>query len=935
MTSSQRASSIEVSIRVRPLRGDLQESKSAWRVDAVSLTELAQPDNMFTFDRVYDTTSTTAEIYNNNVRDSIVAHVAQGYNGTVFAYGQTGSGKSYTMFGDANGRSPGLVRLAVRDLFKALAAEQQRKPYMHTEVFVSVLEIYNEQLRDLLQGETGVRAAGSHHSPTPSSAAGGTGSSSSLPPLSIRENEYGVYVHNALRTQVSSEEECTNAIYRHAASRVSAATMMNEHSSRSHCVIRIVVERSHYLEDAVSEAEDEEAGDDDDDDVTTTQADDDDDGRASSTHTGRSGGAKGEATTMHKKKVISTLNLVDLAGSERVAKTGATGLRMIEGGHINKSLTTLTTVINRLASDGTSHPHSATGAMLPGRNGAIRGIGSGGGAAGSGAFIPYRDSRLTHLLKTAIGGNSFTAVLCCITPAVESVNESRSTLQFASRAKKIKNTVRVNEVASAQTRVRELEVALRNTKKLLVAQTLYLWSKQLKIRKYEEQLANGSSKNGMVVAALPAASSPTSQRAASAYGSSVVSPYSSSPTLMNQQQQQQMIIAQLSAQNDALREEVGSLRTQLEKALTEGERKAISAPSAADAATTTAAELANVRRSLQSTQGMLRERETALQAAQASLDELDGLCRELEGENKAQADQIKSLASRTSEAEELMTAAEEEHEVLQQEIGLLRTQLQQSQAKLLEKHRGDDYLAELTKLHVEHQNLQYSYNQLKEKADRDKAELMQRLHRLTEKNNNLEDDLDEAKDETQLRNSYLWRLLSAAAQLTQGKPLTIKDTSAAVRDAQVAEAVRALTSFAVLSADSHHHQPNNSDSADALSLTGSSGGGFASESARQLQSRIRGLEEQLITKDAQRDVIIDTKLKRIQGLVLRLHAVNVALVGEMRRCFHDNELLFEIAMKTSKTQKKVEKAGLVQRSLESALDRARFTQPPHKPLYHN
>lgn len=931
MTTPQTASSIEVAIRVRPLRGELHESKPAWQVDAASLTELAQPDNVFTFDRVYDTNATTAEIYANNVRHSIVARVAQGYNGTVFAYGQTGSGKSFTMFGDAspNGRSPGLIRLAVHDLFAALAAEQQRKPYIHTEIFVSVLEIYNEQLRDLLQGDSRTRALGgplSAGSPTAASATGTSSSSSPAPPLSIRENEYGVYVHNALRTAVSSEEECTRVIYNHAASRVSAATLMNEHSSRSHCVIRILVERSHYLEDSgVDEDEEEEEGDD-----ATTQADDDDD-RASSTQTGTSGGrrsgtVKKASAAKHKKKVISTLNMVDLAGSERVAKTGATGMRMIEGGHINKSLTTLTTVINRLASDASGAPHSTAGGAMPGR--------ANGGSSGAAAFIPYRDSRLTHLLKTAIGGNSFTAVLCCITPAVESANESRSTLQFASRAKKIKNKVRVNEVANAQTRLRELEAALRSTKKLLVAQTLYLWSKQLKIRKYEAQLAGAGAEGLARMSPAAAAQQGTSATlrvgASTENGSGSMLPRSSATTLMNQQQQQQMIIAQLSAQNDALREEVSNLKAQLKKALAEVDKGRNGSTASVESSKTAAAaaEVAAVRRSLQSAQGLLKERETALQAAQASLDELDGLCRELEGENKSQAEQIKALTARTNEAEELMNAVEEEQASQQQEIGLLRTQLQQSQAKLLEKHRGDDYLAELTKLHVEHQNLQYSYNQMKEKADRDKAELLQRLHRLTERNNSLEDDLDEVKDEAQLRNSYLWRLLGAAAQVTQGKPLTIKDTAAAVRDAQVGEAVRALTSFALLSA-------NAAAAASTDAASGNGRGGVSGDDVRQLQSRIRGLEEQLIAKDAQRDVIIDTKLKRIQGLVLRLHAVNVALVEEMRHCFHDNELLFEMATKSSKTQKKIEKAGLTQRSLESALDRARFTQPPHKPLYHN
>ncbi|KAG5479056.1 hypothetical protein LSCM1_02900 [Leishmania martiniquensis] len=882
MGATQTASSIEVAVRLRPIRSDLHESKTAWRVDATTLTEIGQPDNVFTFDCVYDTGATTEELYDRNVRSSIVARVAQGYNGTVFAYGQTGSGKSYTMFGDTAAHSPGLVPLVVHDLFQALTEEQEQKPHMHTDVFVSVLEIYNEQLRDLLRS-TDASGSGVRDAPpathargwwSPSSPSNVAPFSASPPILSIRENEYGVYVHNALRMRVASAQECTAVIYAHAASRVSATTAVNEHSSRSHCVIRVMVERWHYVEDALVEVGEE--GDEVDDISAQEEEEEADEGCALPTQTGRSGaGGKsalvgGVATSAkavkHKKKIFSTLNMVDLAGSERVAKTGATGLRMIEGGHINKSLTTLTTVIDRLVSEG-SHPHP-------------------GGAA---SFIPYRDSRLTHLLKTAIGGNSFTVLLCCITPAIESANESRSTLQFASRAKRVKNKVHVNEVANARTRVLELTAALRHTKKLLIAQTLYLWGKQLKIRQYEAQLSSIGRADSAQQEVSPGAPGPA--------------------PLMNQQQQQSMIIAQLAAQKDALQEQVRELKAREELAREGGTSDADGAAALVD--------VASLRQSLTSTRRLLKEREAALEATQASLDELDSLCRELEGENKSQAEAIKALTRRNSEAEELMSAFEEQHGTLQEEVLLLRSQLQQSQERLLEKHRGDDYLAELTQLHIEHQSLQYSYSQLKEKADREKAELMQRLSRLTERNNTLEDELDEARDHGNLVNSYLWRLLSAATHVTRGKPLQIKDPKATVRDTQVTEAVRSLTSFGAMA---------NMKSED---------GATAGETVQQLHSRIRSLEEQLLAKDAERDVIIDAKLKRIQGLVLRLHTINTALVEEMRQCFHDNGLLFEIAMKSSKTQKKIEKAGLTVRSLEAALNRARFSSPPHKPLYHN
>lgn len=115
---------------------------------------------------------------------------------------------------------------------------------------------------------------------------------------------------------------------------------------------------------------------------------------------------------------VSTLNFVDLAGSERVGLTGAEGLRLREGGHINKSLFALTSVISKL-SDGNDRSH-----------------------------IPYRDSKLTRILQSSLGGNAKTAILCALTPASQFCDESMSTLKFASRAKKIRNRPHINEYIS-------------------------------------------------------------------------------------------------------------------------------------------------------------------------------------------------------------------------------------------------------------------------------------------------------------------------------------------------------------------------------------------------------------------------------------------------------------------------------------------------------
>merc|ERR1712194_326089 len=117
---------------------------------------------------------------------------------------------------------------------------------------------------------------------------------------------------------------------------------------------------------------------------------------------------------------VSKFHFVDLAGSECQKQTGATGDRLKEASNINKSLTVLGGVINSLVEV----------------------------AEGKKVFIRYRDSKLTHLLKDSLGGNSKTCIIANISPASVSFSETLSTLKFAARAKMIKNNASVNEEAS-------------------------------------------------------------------------------------------------------------------------------------------------------------------------------------------------------------------------------------------------------------------------------------------------------------------------------------------------------------------------------------------------------------------------------------------------------------------------------------------------------
>lgn len=119
----------------------------------------------------------------------------------------------------------------------------------------------------------------------------------------------------------------------------------------------------------------------------------------------------------------SRLHLVDLAGSERQKATDATGQRLQEAKQINKSLSALSNVINSLVEV----------------------------AGGKSRHIHYRDSKLTFLLKDALGGNSRTCIIANVSPEVAAFGETLSTLKFAARAKLVKNRAVVNEDTSGDT----------------------------------------------------------------------------------------------------------------------------------------------------------------------------------------------------------------------------------------------------------------------------------------------------------------------------------------------------------------------------------------------------------------------------------------------------------------------------------------------------
>ena len=134
---------------------------------------------------------------------------------------------------------------------------------------------------------------------------------------------------------------------------------------------------------------------------------------------------------------VGKLYLVDLAGSENITRSGAVDQRAKEAGNINKSLLTLGRVITALV-EGQGH-------------------------------VPYRDSKLTRLLRDSLGGRTKTCIIATIAPTVQCQEETMSTLDYAHRAKNIKNKPEVNQKISKTTHLKEMGVEIARLKAELVA----------------------------------------------------------------------------------------------------------------------------------------------------------------------------------------------------------------------------------------------------------------------------------------------------------------------------------------------------------------------------------------------------------------------------------------------------------------------------------
>uniref|UniRef100_A0A2K6SHG9 Centromere-associated protein E n=1 Tax=Saimiri boliviensis boliviensis TaxID=39432 RepID=A0A2K6SHG9_SAIBB len=269
---------VAVCVRVRPLNSreeSLGETAQVyWKTDNNAIYQV-DGSKSFNFDRVFHSNETTKNVYE-EIAAPIIDSAIQGYNGTIFAYGQTASGKTYTMMGSED--HLGVIPRAIHDIFQKIKKFPDREFLLR----VSYMEIYNETITDLLCG------------------------TNKMKPLIIREDvNRNVYVADLTEEVVYTSEMVLKWITKGEKTRHYGETKMNQRSSRSHTIFRMILESRE----------------------------------------------KGEPSNCDGSVKVSHLNLVDLAGSERAAQTGAEGVRLKEGCNINRSLFILGQVIKKL-SDG-------------------------------------------------------------------------------------------------------------------------------------------------------------------------------------------------------------------------------------------------------------------------------------------------------------------------------------------------------------------------------------------------------------------------------------------------------------------------------------------------------------------------------------------------------------------------------------------------------
>ncbi|KAG7261293.1 hypothetical protein CRUP_019957 [Coryphaenoides rupestris] len=380
---------VRVAVRVRPLlpREVLRNHRVCVRPVPDACAVVVGADRTFPFDRVFGGDCGHDELYAACVRPLVEA-LLRGHNATVFAYGQTGSGKTYTLGGGLVDEDWGIIGRLAQDLFQLLGGaggggDGGDVRVEHT-VRVSYMELYREELRDLLELHT-------HHKELHirEDERGNTGGGWGLGGQGLRVQGSGLkVVMGAREAVVSSAGELLSIL--------EAGQRPAPHGDHGH--ERPLQPLARHPHPAAHPA----------------------------LPWSRRPPGPSTAATRYSK-----LHLVDLAGSERVGRTGNTGERLKESAYINTGLLALGNVIRALSDPGRSRRGNSVHTTTTTNNHHHH--------HHNHTHVPYRDAKITRLLRDSLGGTAHTLMVACVSPSHHSMAETLSVLQFAHRARHIRN----------------------------------------------------------------------------------------------------------------------------------------------------------------------------------------------------------------------------------------------------------------------------------------------------------------------------------------------------------------------------------------------------------------------------------------------------------------------------------------------------------------
>ncbi|GAV53045.1 hypothetical protein ZYGR_0AI03270 [Zygosaccharomyces rouxii] len=403
----------------------------------------------YAVDKVFGPSANQQLIFK-EIAEPLFGDFLRGYNCTVLVYGMTSTGKTYTMTGDEKlyndelSDSAGIIPRILFKLFETL--DMRDEDYV---VKCSFVELYNEELKDLL--DDGVENSSMRKLRIYDSGSGSNSNSSSrknsrnnspklvTDPMVNRRRMRTVPLSSSLAKQQHQwqqrreQQHQQHQLREQQQREQQAQQQQREQQQDPHSGVYIQNLQDFHITSARDGLQLLQKGLRN-RQVATTKMND----FSSRSHTIFT-------ITLYREHQgemfkVSKMNLVDLAGSENISRSGAQHQRAKEAGSINQSLLTLGRVINSLA-DKSAH-------------------------------VPFRESKLTRLLQDSLGGNTKTALIATISPAKINSEETCSTLQYASKAKNIKNRPQLRSFIMKDILVKNVTAELAKVKSDLLSTKL-------------------------------------------------------------------------------------------------------------------------------------------------------------------------------------------------------------------------------------------------------------------------------------------------------------------------------------------------------------------------------------------------------------------------------------------------------------------------------